>query len=168
MAISMYQASVEPVVHQLKALSAILDKAEAHCAAKKIDPTAITKFRLRPDMLPFSAQIQIASDMAKSMASRLAGAEVPSFPDTETTFAELKARIAKTIEHVQSFAAAQIDASTDRDIAFKAGPNELKFKGADYVTRWVLPNFYFHVTTAYAILRHNGVELGKGDFLGLR
>lgn len=167
MGLSMYQAGVEPVLHQLKALAAMLDKAEAHCTAKKIDPLAITKFRLRPDMLPFSSQIQIASDMAKSMVSRLAGADVPSYPDTETTFPELKARVTKTIEHVQSFTAAQIDGSEQRDIAFKAGPSELKFKGAGYVTSWVLPNFYFHVTTAYAILRHCGVELGKRDFLGM-
>ncbi len=166
MAISMYQAGVEPVIHTLTALSTILDKAQAHCEARKIDPAVLIKFRLRPDMLPLSAQIQIASDMGKSMASRLAGADVPSFPDTESTFEELKARIAKTIAHIKSFTPAQIDGSTNRDIAFKAGPNELKFKGAGYVTSWVLPNFYFHVTTAYAILRHCGVELGKRDFLG--
>jgi hypothetical protein len=167
MALSMYQAGVEPLLHQLNALSAILDKAEAYCTAKKIDPTVLTKFRLRPDMLPLSAQVQIASDMAKSMASRLAGTEVPNYPDTETTFAELKARVARTVEHIQSFTPAQIDGSEQRDITIKAGPNELKFKGAAYLTSWVLPNFYFHVTTAYAILRHCGLELGKRDFLAL-
>jgi len=166
MTLSMYQASVPAFVHFLTTLSAILDKAEAHCAEKKIDPSILINFRLRPDMLPLARQIQIATDGVKGCASRLAGAEVPSFPDTETTFAELKARIAKTIAHVQSFSAAQIDGSEDKDITLKFGPTEYKFKGQGYLTHFVLPNFYFHITTTYAILRHCGVEIGKRDFLG--
>jgi len=166
MAFSMYQAGVPAVIHYLTALSTIIDKAQSYCEAKKIDPAVLVNFRLRPDMLPFARQVQIASDQAKGMASRLAGAEVPSFPDTETTFDELKARIATTIAHVKSFTPAQIEGSEDRDISLKAGPTELKFKGADYLTQFVLPNFYFHITTAYAILRHCGVEIGKMDFLG--
>jgi hypothetical protein len=166
MTLSMYQASVPSFVHFLNNLSAIIDKAEAHCAEKKIDPSILINFRLRPDMLPFARQIQIATDGVKGCPSRLAGAEVPSFPDTETTFAELKARIAKTIAHVKSFTPSQIDGSEDKDITLKFGPNEFKFKGQDYLTNFVLPNFYFHLTTAYAILRHCGVEIGKRDFLG--
>ena len=166
MSMSMYQASVPPILKTLEALSTILDKAVAYAEANKIKPEVLVSYRLRPDMLPLSAQIQIATDQVKGMASRLAGTEVPSFPDTEVTFDDLRARIAKTIAHVKSFTPAQSDGSEDKDIAFKAGPNELKFKGQQYLTTWVLPNLYFHVTTAYAILRHCGVPLVKRDFLG--
>ena len=166
MQMSMYQASVPPILTYLNNLSAIIDKAKAYCEAKKIDQAVIIGYRLRPDMLPFSVQIQIATDQVKGLVSRLAGTDVPSFPDVEATFDDLKARLAKTIAHVKSFTPAQIDGTEDKDIAFKAGPNELKFKGAAYLTNWVLPNFYFHVTTAYAILRLCGVELGKRDYLG--
>ena len=166
MAFSMYEASVPAVIHYLTSLSAIIDKAQAYCEAKKVDPAVLINFRLRPDMLPFARQVQIASDLAKGMASRLAEADVPSFPDSEVTFDDLKARIAKTVAHVKSFTPVQISGSEDREVTLKAGPNELKFTGAQYLTQFVLPNFYFHITTAYAILRHCGVELGKNDFLG--
>jgi len=165
MSYSIYQAAVPSVVDSLNCLSAILDKATAHCAARKIDPAVLINFRLTPDMFPLSRQVQITTDMAKGMAARLAGADVPSFPDTETTFEDLKARIAKTIAYVQSFKPEQFDGAEDRDIVIKAGEHVLKFKGARYLTSFVLPNFYFHAATTYDILRHCGVELGKRDFL---
>ncbi len=166
MPLSMYQASVPPIVKFLENLSVILDKAAACAEANKIKPEVLINYRLRPDMLPLSSQIQIATDQVKGLVSRLAGTDVPSFPDTEATFDDLKARIAKTIAHLKSFTPAQIDGTEDKDIALKVGPNELKFKGQQYLTAFVLPNFYFHLTTAYAILRHCGVPIGKRDFLG--
>jgi len=166
MSISMYQAGIPAIVRYLTNLSAILDKAAAHCTARKIDPTVLINFRLAPDMLPFSRQIQIATDIVKGGASRLAGAEVPSYADTEASFDDLKARIAKTVAHLKSFSAGQIDGSEAKDIVLKFGPNEHKFNGQDYLTGFVLPNFYFHISMAYAILRHCGVEIGKKDFLG--
>ncbi len=168
MSFSMYQASVPPVVQILSSLSAILDKAAAHCATRKIDPAALTNFRLAPDMFPFSRQVQIVTDQAKGMAARLAGVEVPAYPDTETTFAELNARIAKTLDFVKSFPANRIDGSENKEIVLKVGGNEMKFTGSQYLVHFVLPNFYFHAATAYDILRHCGVELGKRDFLGAR
>jgi hypothetical protein len=162
----MYDASVPAVINTLEAMSAILDKAAAHCAAKKIDPLVMTSYRLTPDMLPFSRQIQIMTDGVKGMGARLTGTEVPSFPDTETTFDELKARIAKTIAFLKGLKPEQFKDSETRDITLKAGPTELKFKGLAYLTAFVLPNFHFHATVAYAILRHVGVDIGKRDFLG--
>jgi hypothetical protein len=167
MSLSMYQAAVPPIVRSFNALSAIIDKAAAHCAARKIDPAVLVNYRLAPDMLPFFRQIHIATDQAKGMAARLAGVEVPGYPDTEQSFDELKARLAKTVAYLNSFTPAQIDGTEDKDIVMKAGANEYKFKGMPYVTGFVLPNVYFHVTTAYAILRHCGVELGKKDYLGM-
>jgi len=166
MAISMYQASVPRFVNILSNLSAILDKAQAHVEAKKIDPAALISFRLFPDMLPMTRQVQIACDAAKGAVARLAGVEVPKHEDTEQTFAELKARIAKTIEFVQSIKPEQIDRSEDRDITLKLGGKEIAFKGMQFLLGNALPNFYFHVTTTYNILRHNGVEIGKRDYLG--
>jgi len=166
MAFSLYEAGVPAVIHHLTALSTIIDKAMAHCTQHKIDPSILVNYRLAPDMFPFSRQVQIATDQAKGMAARLGGLDVPSYADTETTFEDLKARIAKTIAFVKSVTPAQIDVAEDKDIAFKAGQTELKFKGAQYLTSFVLPNFYFHVTAAYAILRHAGVAIGKWDFLG--
>jgi len=166
MSISMYQASVPALVQYLKNVSNIVDKASAFCTAKNVDPTVIANFRLAADMFPFSRQIQIMSDGAKGCGARLAGIEVPSFPDTETNLEELKARIAKTIAFLEGLKPAQFEGSETRDITVKAGPRELNFKGADYLTTWVLPNFYFHATAAYAILRHLGVEIGKRDYLG--
>jgi len=166
MPLSMYQAGIPAIVRYLNNLSAILDKAAAHCAARKIDPSVLINFRLAPDMLPLSRQIQIATDIVKGGGSRLAGAEVPSYADTEASFDDLKARIAKTTAHLKNFTPAQIDGSEGKDITLKFGPTEHKFNGQDYLTGFVLPNFYFHISMAYAILRHCGVEIGKKDFLG--
>jgi len=166
MALSMYQASIPVFVRMLGNLSAILAKAEAYAAARKIEPSVLINARLAPDMFPLSRQIQIATDGAKGCVARLAGLEVPSYPDTETTFAELQARIKKTIDFVQGAKAAQIDGSEERTINIKAGGRDLSFKGQVYLLNFVLPNLYFHITTAYAILRHNGLEIGKMDFLG--
>ena len=166
MTISMHQASVPVLTQALNTMIAILDKAAAHCAAKKIDPAVLINFRLTPDMLPFKAQIYIMTDQAKGCAARLAGAEVPSYPDTEVTFDDLKARLKKTADFVQSFKANQIDGSEEKDIVLKFGPNEFKFKGQGYLLNFVIPNVFFHESMAYAILRHCGVELGKRDFLG--
>jgi uncharacterized protein len=166
MTLSMYQASVPSFQRTLKALDAVLDKAVANAAERKIDPAVLVNARLAPDMHPLSRQIQIATDGVKGCAARLAGVEVPSFADTETTFPELKERIAKTLAFIATIKPEQIDGSEARDISLKAGPRELNFKGQDYLLFFVLPNFYFHATTAYDILRHNGVPLGKLDFLG--
>ncbi len=166
MSLSMYQASVPVFIRTLGNLSAILDKGAAFAEAKKIDPSVLVNARLAPDMFPLSRQIQIATDGVKGAVARLSGVEVPSFADTETTFDELKARIAKTIAFVQSVNAAQIDGTEDRAITLKVGGKEKNFKGQAYLLNFVLPNLYFHSATAYGILRHNGVEIGKQDFLG--
>lgn len=168
MSFSMYQASVPALTAFLTNLSAILAKAAASAEARKIDPAVFIGARIAPDMFPLSRQVQIACDMAKGAAARLSGREVPSFADTETSFAELDARIQKTLAFIQSIPASEIDGSEERAISLKAGPTELHFKGADYLTSFVLPNFFFHITAAYAILRHNGVDLGKKDYLGLK
>ena len=162
----MYQASVPRFANTLRNLSAILDKAQAHAEAKKIEPVVFTQSRLAPDMFPLSRQGQIACDTAKGVAARLAGVEVPKHEDTEQTFAELKARIAKTLDFVESLKPAQIDGSEDREVALKLRGQEVKFSGLQYLLGFAYPNFYFHVTTAYNILRHNGVEIGKRDYIG--
>jgi hypothetical protein len=162
----MYQVAVPPVLQILTSLSAVLDKAEAHCQAAKIAPAVLVQTRLFPDMLPLAKQVQIASDHAKGCAARLAGLEPPAFADSETTLLELKERVAKTIDYLATVTAAQLDGSETRDIRLKVGGNELTFSGQHYLLGFALPNFYFHVTTAYAILRSNGVPLGKRDFLG--
>lgn len=162
----MYQASVPRFANILKNLSALLEKAQTHVEARKIDPAALTNFRLYPDMLPMKRQVQIACDTAKGAVARLAGVEVPKHDDTEETFAELRARIAKTIDLIQSFKPAQIDGSEEKNIHLKLGQREVDFKGMQYLLGHAIPNFYFHVTTAYDILRHNGVELGKRDYIG--
>ena len=166
MSITMYQASVPVFVHMLKALSGVLDKAEAHCTAKKIDPAVITGSRLIADMFPLTRQVQIACDFAKGVTARLAGVDVPSWDDTEKTIADLKARIQKTITFVEGFKAAQVDGSEGRDIAIKIAGNPVTFKGQPYLLNFGLPNFYFHTAAAYSILRANGVEIGKRDFIG--
>ena len=166
MALSMYQASVPVFQRTLTALDAILDKAAAYAEARKIEPAALLGARLYPDMFPLTRQVQFSSDHAKGCPARLAGIAVPSFEDTEKTFPELKARIAKTLDFIGGLKPEQIDGSEGRDISLKAGPRELSFKGQDYLLFFALPNFYFHVTTAFAILRHNGVPIGKLDFLG--
>ena len=166
MNISMYQGSAPRFVHALKNLSAILDKAQAYAEAKKIDPTVLTASRLYPDMFPMSRQVQIAGDTAKGAVARLAGVEIPMYEDTERSFGELQARIAKTVDFIGTVKAAQIDGSEDKDVTLKIGGQEVKFKGMQYLLGFALPNFYFHVTTAYDIMRHNGVEIGKRDFMG--
>ena len=166
MIISMYQASAPRFVNILTNLSAILDKAQTHVEARKIDPTALTSYRLFPDMLPLTRQVQIACDAAKGAVARLAGVDIPKHEDTEQTFAELKARIAKTIEFVRSIKPPQLDDTEDKDITLKLGGKDTTFKGMQHLLRNALPNFYFHVTTTYNILRHNGIEIGKRDYLG--
>lgn len=166
MSLSMYSASIPVLVRMLGNLSAILDKAAAHAEAKKIDPQVFLSARLAPDMFALTRQVQIAGDMAKGCAARLAGLEVPSYEDSETSFPELKERIAKTVAFMQSIRPEQLDGSDERTIVLKMRSGELTFNGHDYLLGFVLPNFYFHVTTAYDILRHNGVEIGKMDFLG--
>jgi hypothetical protein len=162
----MYQASVPVFTQILGALGGVLDKAEAYAAAKKIDPAVLIAARLAPDMFPLSRQLQIACDFAKGATARLAGVEVPGWGDEEKTFADFKARIKKTVDYVQEFKPAQIDGSEARDVTLKVGANMRTFKGQPYLLQFVMPNFFFHSTTAYAILRHNGVELGKRDFMG--
>ena len=166
MTISMYQASVPCFVRTLGNLSAILDKAQAHVDAKKLDATALTSYRLYPDMLPMTRQVQIACDAAKGLVARLSGLENPVHEDTEKTLVELQARIAKTLAFVQSVTPAQLDGTEEKDIVVKRGDTETHYKGMQYLLGNALPNFYFHVTTAYNILRHNGVEIGKRDYLG--
>jgi hypothetical protein len=162
----MYQASAPRFARMLRNLSAMLGKAQAHCEAKKLDAAALTGYRLYPDMFPFTRQVQIACDQAKGALARLAGVEPPKHEDTEQTFAELQARIAKALDFVESLKSTQVDGSETREIVLKLRSGELKFKGVDYLFNHAYPNFYFHVTTAYAILRHNGVEIGKKDFVG--
>ncbi|WP_395055331.1 DUF1993 family protein [Polaromonas sp.] len=167
MTLSMYQASVPVFRQMLGALSAVLAKAEAHAAAKKIEPNALLHARLYPDMFALLRQVQIACDFAKGVSARLAGAEVPGFEDTEETFADLQARIEKTLAFMGTLEAAQIDGSEERRIVTQAGtPKEKIFSGQSYLLNYGLPHFFFHTTTAYAILRHNGVEVGKKDYVG--
>jgi len=166
MTISMYQASVPVYVQYLKATSNVLDKGAAFAEQRKIDPAALLQARLYPDMHPLVKQVQIFTDQAIRGISRLAGTEPPPFPDTETTFAELKTRLEKAIAHVQSFKPEQIDGSEGRDIVMKTPRGDMNFKGQQYLLGFSLPNFFFHATTAYSILRHVGVELGKMDFMG--
>jgi len=165
MAITMYQASAPVFIKLLGNLKGILEKAAAHAAAKKVDESVFVNARLYPDMLPLSAQVQIASDMARGTMARLTGAEPSPLEDKEKTIAELIARIDAAVAQVRSFQAAQIDGSETRQITRKLGGNTMTFTGLDYLLTFAMPNFYFHVTTTYAILRHNGVDLGKGDFL---
>ena len=166
MPITMYQASAPRFVNILKNLSGILDKAQAHADAKKIDPRVLTSDRLFPDMFPMARQVQVACDTAKGTCARLAGVEIPKHEDTEQTFAELKERIAKTIEFIGTLRPAQIDGTEDKPIVLKVGGQDRTFAGMQYLLGHAHPNFYFHVTTAYNILRHAGVEVGKRDFIG--
>ncbi|MCO4054213.1 MAG: DUF1993 domain-containing protein [Bosea sp.] len=166
MSLSLHAASVPVLIHSLTALAAILTKAEAHATAQRIDPNALLQARLYPDMLPLVRQVQITCDMAKAGASRLAQMEVPSHPDTETTFPELQARVQKVIDLLKGIPASAIDGGEDRIVTIKVAGNEMSFTGADYLVRWVNPNFFFHLTTSYALLRHNGLPIGKRDYLG--
>lgn len=166
MSLTMYQASIPVFIRMLENTASILDKAVAYAEAKKFDPVILVNARLAPDMYPLNRQIQIATDMVKGCAARLAGVEVPSYEDNETTFAELQARIAKTVAFLQSLNAGQIDGSEDKPIHLQMRTRELNFLGQPYLLHFVLPNFYFHITTTYAILRHNGVDIGKLDYVG--
>lgn len=164
---SLAQASTPVFEVGLNALSAVIDKAIAFAVAKKIDPAVLLHTRLAPDMFDFTRQVQVVTDQARRGAARLAGVEPPSYEDNETTMDQLKARLAKTVAYLKTLDAKQIDASADREIAFPLGGGMTgRMKGSDYLNHFVLPNFYFHLTAAYAILRHCGIDIGKRDFLG--
>ena len=166
MSFTMYTASI-PVFRQiLTALSAVIDKAEAHASARNIEPSALIQARLFPDMFPFARQVQIAADFAKGASARLAGVDVPKYEDNEATFAELKQRIAKTLDFMESLPREAIECSAERDITVGSGEKTRHFNGQPYLAHYALPHFFFHATTAYDILRHNGVDIGKKDFIG--
>ena len=166
MIISMYQASVPRFVNILGNLSNILDKAQVHVDAKKLDTATLTTYRLFPDMLPMTTQVQIACDTAKAGVARLAGVEMPVYEDKEKTLADLKGRIVKTVAFIQTVTPGQIDGTEEKEIVIKRGDKETHYKGMQFLLGHALPNFYFHVTTTYLILRHNGIEIGKRDYLG--
>ena len=166
MAFTIYDAAIPPMIRSLNNLSKIIDKALAQAKTDGIALPALLDARLATDMHPFTRQIQMVSDGAKATAARLAGIEPPAFPDTETTFPELQQRIAKTIEFLKSIDAAKLAGAEDRTIVLKFPQGEMKFTGRDFLTGFALPNFFFHVTTAYGLLRHKGIALGKMDFLG--
>ena len=166
MSLSMYSASVPVFVRMFTNALTWLDKAQAHAEARKFDTTNYLSLRLAPDMLPFTRQIQIASDQAKGCVARLAGVEVPKWEDNEVSFDELRARIRRTADYVQSFSAEQIDGSDSREIVLQMRAGEVRMTGEEYLKHVVLPNLYFHLTTTYALLRKAGVEIGKRDFLG--
>jgi hypothetical protein len=163
----MYQASIPVFIHTLTMLSNLLDKAVADADARKIDASVFVNARIAPDMFPLSRQVQIATDGAKGCAARLAGIDIPSYADTETTFTELKARLEKTVAFLNTIKPEQIDGTESKKIILKIGGNEMNFEGQPYLLGFVIPNLYFHASMTYAILRHNGVDLGKKDFLGL-
>jgi hypothetical protein len=167
MQISMYRASVPVLARALRNLAAVLRKGEAHAKSRNVDPAVLLGYRLAPDMYPLTRQVQIAADMAKGCVARLAGVEVPSYEDYETTFEDLYARLDRTIAFVEGFEPAQIDGSEQRSITLKTRKGELNFEGLPYLMHFVLPNVHFHSTVAYSILRHCGVELGKADYLGV-
>jgi hypothetical protein len=162
----MYQASVPTMIRVLNNLAAVLEKAAAHCEAKKIDPSVLVNARLYPDMFPLKQQVQIASDTAKAGGARLAGMEPPSYTDDETTFPQLVERARKTVKYLETLKPEQIDGGEDRTITWKAGENTRSMQGQPYLLNRVFPNLFFHASTAYGILRHNGVDIGKQDFLG--
>jgi hypothetical protein len=164
----MYDASVPVLIRGLGNLSALLEKGLASAEARKIDPAVLVSARLAPDMHPLKNQVQIASDSAKGAASRLAGVDNPSWPDTETTFPELQARIKQTIDYLQTFKPEQFEGSETKTVTLPSPGGDMKFTGQEFLFGFVLPNFFFHVTTAHAILRHNGVPIGKMDYLGVR
>lgn len=162
----MYSYVIPPLHQTLGALSKILTIAETHCETHKIDPQAILQFRLFPDMLNMTRQVQLTCDFAARLAPRLTGAELPSFPDTETSFAELQARIAAVLAYLEGFKAEAFEGAEDRKITIKLRTGEMEMSGLQFATRYSLPQLYFHMTTAYDILRHNGVVLGKRDYMG--
>jgi uncharacterized protein len=165
---SLYDATVPLFIQMLTALTGILNKAEAHCQAKGIQPEVLLSARLYPDMLPFTKQVQLACDFAAKGSARLADVEVPSTADSEKSFDELRQRLAKTIDYLKTFSPVQFEGAETKDITFPAGPSgNLTLKGQQFVNRFVFPNFFFHTSIAHGILRHNGVEIGKRDFLGV-
>jgi hypothetical protein len=166
MKVSMHAMSVEVFVNALGNLSWILEKGANNAAQRKFDPGVLLAARLAPDMLPLTRQVQIACDLAKNSVARLAAQEPPRFEDTETSIEQLRTRIARTIDFIQSVPASALEGSETRDIKLPAGERTLEFKGLDFLQRWAIPNVFFHVTTAYNILRHNGVDIGKRDFIG--
>lgn len=166
MSLSMYQASIPVLIHNLKTLAAILKKGADHARARGIEPAVLLNARLFPDMFPLVRQVQIATDMAKGGGARLAGVEIPSFPDTEASFPELQQRITRTVAFLKSIKPERLEGSEQREVNLQMRMGAVSFTGQSYLLGWVIPNVYFHVTTAYNILRHNGVELGKWDFLG--
>ncbi|MHB8529645.1 MAG: DUF1993 domain-containing protein [Caulobacteraceae bacterium] len=166
MSLSMHQASIPVLARGLANLSSILKKGAASAEARKIDPAVLVAARLAPDMFPLSRQVQIASDTAKGAAARLAGMEAPSWPDEEASFAELEARIAKTLNYLKGFTAERMEGAQSRQITLKTQEGEMTLDGQSFLFGFALPNFFFHLTCAYAILRHNGVDIGKRDFLG--
>jgi uncharacterized protein len=167
MSISMYTASVPLLKQLLQSLDAVLGKAATHAREKNIEPVVLLQARLYPDMLPLIKQVQIAADNAKGIAARLAGIDIPSFADTEQTFEELQARIAKTLAFIDTVKPDQVNGSEEREVVvYKGSPYEMQLQGQNYLVHFGLPNFLFHVTTAYDILRHNGVQIGKTDFIG--
>jgi uncharacterized protein len=166
MTLSMYQTSVPVFIRSLNNLAAILEKAAAHCEARKIDPAALISYRLYPDMFAFARQVQVAADHAKNGAARLAGVEAPQFENTEQGFPDLVERVRKTIAYLETLKPEQIDGSEAREVAIQRGETTNVYPGQEYLLNRALPNFFFHVTTAYDILRHNGVELGKRDYIG--
>jgi len=166
MSISLYEASIPVFIHSLTSLKHILEKGAAHAEARKIDPSVLVNSRLFPDMFALVRQVQIAADAAKGAAGRLTDTELPKYEDTETTFPELVARIDKTIDYLRTFKPEQFEDAETRTIAIKTSRRDFSFPGLTYLQHWALPNFFFHVVTTYDLLRHNGVELGKPDFLG--
>lgn len=166
MTISMYLASAPRLINAMRNLSGILQKAQAHVEAKKIDPAALLQYRLYPDMLNMTRQVQIASDTAKGVVARLAGVDIPVYEDTETSISELQARIAKTIAFIEGFTPAQLDGTEEKAIVTKRGDKETHYTGMQFLLGHAIPNVYFHCSMVYAILRHNGVEIGKRDYLG--
>jgi len=166
MSLSMYSSSVPVFTHYLKSLSSILRKGAEFSTEKKIDEKVLINARLYPDMFPLSRQVQIACDVAKGCGARLSGGEIPKYEDNESTFEELQARITKTIDYLNTLSEDSINGTEQKQIKLQAGPRELEFVGDYFLRNWALPNVYFHITTAYNILRHNGVAVGKMDFLG--
>ena len=166
MKISMHGMSVDVFTHALGSLSAVLEKGQAYATQRKFEPAVLLASRLAPDMFPLTRQVQLACDLAKNSVARLAGEEPPRFPDTEASFEELHARIARTLDYLKGVPSSALEGAETRDINVPTRDGTLEFKGLEFLQYWAIPNVFFHVTTAYAILRHNGVELGKRDFLG--
>ena len=166
MPLSMYQACVPVITQMLNGLSGVVDKGAAHCAEKKYEESALLQARLFPDMFTLARQVKQATDFGRNAPGRLAGVASPAFPDADSSFAELKDRVAKSLDFVKGFTPAQLDGTEEKDISWKAGERTMSFKGQAYLLHFCLPHFFFHCTTAYNIARHNGVEIGKRDYMG--